>query len=890
MPEITVGYSMNQLDLVSYSRTNSALARSVAFRRVGPMHKAMCRPCDDFGDVLMLPDQGRIILACADGLGSASNSRIGSQLAVTFALNQTADAMQGVKLTESEVVLRTVANRTREYVRQIAGAVQSAEAGNEIGRLSSALYAQRYGSYARRWLSPNDQAQIFQFLDRWNDHYLSFSTTFFLAIIEESYARVCFVGDGSVGIIRKVGQPTIWMHDRELPGLKLKNGNSFTQTIWDAIKISDVLECAALTLVTDGYARFFNVGVAAQSTPDLPGTHSGGEDEIDVSEFICDDDGSDRSRQNWYLGRGIDYQSGWKKPDSLYSPTYSQMQDPLPGELPGEQGGGWLKSLFGGVSRDPHGVEPSSSKVPASSEPSVQIGKEVPPAAGPEMSDGEGSDTDVSGKVPVETNSANPGVVRDDATSVDTARTKEVVPVVQCPGAVSGDTPVVGKKTETRLPVRTESNPPSQEAVRKNTPAKVKTLPVEEIEPFRHLVDGTAIIGNPATLNQLMTIPTRKSGDDETCISGAIIPNGGLLSDVCGHGMEETSNLRVMYGFQSTATTGTFVKAVAIQPEVALDQLVVAAIVSLENASYERAQRVGSLALQLLCEAIVRSRGKGCESALLDVFRQVVTTRNQDGLFANIALVVHDSKEAHYWCTGRFIALADSVVRIAPDNDITFGKFKVPFLLSPIGNEPDILSAATRLHARLTSSEVAGAAQVSPELVSMVANDSASVTFLASLKVADKELQLAKRRTETGVPSGSRTSAKAPAWNGADGSSAGSKQVKPENKQSGGVLPVVDRVPTVVPRPTTNDVTGPSNQNSAKVNPPVGQKVSEDGVDRENIPKSRRKVVSEGPTAIRRERPESTHTERGPVDGENNGSLVGNMVRGILRIGRKKGS
>jgi hypothetical protein len=526
---------------------------------------------------------------------------------------------------------------------------------------------------------------------------------------------VCFSGDGRIGIIQNPGEPTMWLHDVDLPELKSKNGGSFTPTLWDQVKISEVLQCSALTLVTDGFARFFDVNASTESASALPGTKSEEDDSIDVSDFYCDDDGSDRSQRGLLYPPGA--RIGWENRKLRLSLQDSEVSDPLTGGGQKAQGRGWwFKSspvasksdesdLRNGETLNVTGVD--------SLEPPIEPGSQVPLA------------DDLDGSVSVE------------------------VPVVDPLTVVSSSTPEVVESTAPPMPADAVSVPPRSTSVRKSTPAKVPPQPVEDLEPFRHLIDGTAITTNPGDLDRLVTVPNRKAGDDETCVSAVVLPESDFvgepdsISNVFGYGIEETSNLRVMYGFKSTSKVGGFVKSVTIQPDVTSEQLVLSVIVSLEGALYEKAQKVGALAIQLLCDAIVRTRGSGYENALLDVFRQIVTTRNIDGRFINVALIVQDSKHAHYWCTGKFFALSadDDLMRIEPGIHVTFGKLQVPFILMPNNNEGDEAPVVSDWYAYFTSLTAASEAQVSRELIKTVGICSKDSTFLVSPKVPDKEPQ-----------------------------------------------------------------------------------------------------------------------------------------------------
>jgi hypothetical protein len=758
---------MKQANLLSYSRINSPLARAVTFRRVGPLHMVLGRPCDDFGDAIVLPEQKRIILACADGLGSAPQSRIGSQLSVAFALNQAAALLQAVKLQDSEPVLQNVANRTREYVRQVAMAVQARDAGKEINGLNSSLSSQRYRSYGRRWLTSTEESQILQFFDRWKDYHLDFSTTFFMAVIEESFARVVFSGDGSVGVIRRAGEATVWLQDKDLKKLKSIQGGSFTPTLWDSVKVSPVLECAGLTLATDGFSRFFNLGEESAVTPDLPGTESDGEDEIDVSDFICDDDGSDRSRNGWMNRRGGMYQEPSRAGLSQPIAKDRQKHNQTPAEVQEAQGGSWLKSLFNGFNQDSQLPGNASGVESSPSMPEVQSSNQ--------QIDGNavgqpGGDVNISGVLPFAPSEIDPHAAEqtrpgDNAKVDPTTQSKGVplnyghgdrvpdsvgdsvtadarnVAISDAPNIIEGASGIRTEPTDRSvLPkiVRKEDVKPNREPV-----------PQVDVEPYRSLVDGTGIISNAGEVDGLIGVPTPKRGDDETCVTGAILAGSGFSSNISGYGIEETSNLRVMYGFKSTAGCGVYVKAVTVQPDVSSDQLVASIIVSLEDTPYEKAQKVGRLALQLLCDAIIRSPQK-YETALLDVFRQVVTTRNADGRAVNVALIVHDSVHANYWCTGRFVAVTDTFVRIEPGQYISFGKFKVPFLIMPEGTSRRFTS---RIHTAFNAftGDLAAEAEVSRRLISEIAHTSSDLSFVVGPKVPAKEKELAKARVEDGL-------------------------------------------------------------------------------------------------------------------------------------------
>lgn len=874
---------MKQANLLSYSRINSALARSVTFRRIGPLHTVMGRPCDDFGDVIVLPDQKRIILACADGLGSAPQSRIGAQLAVSFALNHASGALQGVTLENSAAVLRSLAIKTRDYVREIAMAVRLTDAEKEVSELNSALRSQRYSSYSRRWLTSNDEDRIFQFFDRWNDYYLKFSTTFFLAVIEGAFCRVLYIGDGCVGVIPKEGEATTWLHDKDLPKLKSKHGASFTPTLWDTARVSPVMECASLTLVTDGFSRFFDVSEETATSTSLPGAKTGGDDEIDVSDFVCDDDGSPRSPTIWYPGRMGVGQEEWGTGSRRSLAKKPVEHDPILGGVKGAQSGGWLRSFLDGFSPESSPAETGSVEESVVHEAdkgsAIQARSQV--------------DADKVREQRNETAGAPSG---KDTLATEPGNSEiqpEITPVVSSSGDSKADP--VGGASAVVATGAVETIAPEVPAKR-DVPPKVEAAPPVDIEPFRSLVDGTAILSKPGDLDQLITVPTRKGGDDETCVSGIVLPGMPASSDISGYGIEETSNLRVLYGFNSAGASSEFVKAVTIQPDALADQLVASILVSLRNASYEKAQKVGSLALQLLCDAIVRSKGKGYETALLEVFRQLVTTKNDDGTLASIALIVHDSEVANYWCTGRFVVFTDNFVEIEPGKNITFGKFAGPFVIMPNRLNQMTPSAIIGVYKDMTRG-LATDAEVSSELISMVAQRSTEYSFLVSPKVPDKEKRMAKERMKTALSQVPEVRPLRPVGN------MGNR--KPDfirssditgNPMTGSSKPD-DLVGPKVGSATKDGIgskslahpsTNPEmpDETVRKFDPPVGSKVPDEVIEWEDVLDNRRKSASKSPHVGTAQLPNSVSTEAESVGDEKNeeeSETKGNPVSRLLK-------
>lgn len=252
---------------------------------------------------------------------------------------------------------------------------------------------------------------------------------------------------------------------------------------------------------------------------------------------------------------------------------------------------------------------------------------------------------------------------------------------------------------------------------------------------------------------------------------------------------------------------------------------------SLENAPYEKAQKVGSLALQLLCDAIVRAKGKGYETPLLDVFRQVVTTRNKDGQQVSIALVIQDSEEANYWCTGSFIALSDGVSRIDPGENITFGELRVPFLMIPATRKLN-MSGINKVFSELTTG-IAINGDVSSELVANLGRYSADFSFLISPQVPKKEQQILEARLGAlspvvpkviPQPAVERTGYRKPDFNRS--SDLGSK-VRPEatvpvdvTKPGIVILPEVDKA-SAIPKSSKSSAV-----DARRFDPPVGSTVA----------------------------------------------------------------